>query len=143
VAFYVIVFMLLGDFTATEKAVLFLAIGTVITAEAVNTAIENLTDLVSPQKHPLAANAKDAAAGAVLLSAIAAAAVGISIFGNIETLTALISRLKGNLALSVFLILSVGLWVFAIVFPSAKIKKSSEDTVTKTIDNTDKENENE
>ncbi|NDV58530.1 diacylglycerol kinase family protein [Bacteroides sp. 519] len=54
--------------------------GLVLAAEAVNTAIERLVDLVSPQKHPLAGDVKDLAAGAVLICAIAAAIVGLIIF---------------------------------------------------------------
>ena len=46
-----------------------------------NTALEYLTDLVSPNYHPLAGKAKDAAAGAVLIIAIGAAIVGIILFG--------------------------------------------------------------
>ncbi len=56
------------------------AIGLVWMAEGLNTAIEALTDLVSPNEHPLAGRAKDLAAGAVLCAAIAAAAIGATIF---------------------------------------------------------------
>ena len=55
-------------------------IGLVFTAEGLNTAIETLTDLVSPEAHPLAGQAKDIAAGAVLCAAIAAAVVGAIVF---------------------------------------------------------------
>lgn len=57
-----------------------LCIGFVISAEAFNTAIESLTDLVSPDIHPLAGKAKDVAAAGVLLSAITAIIVGLFIF---------------------------------------------------------------
>ena len=56
------------------------AIGLVWTAEGVNTALEALTDLVSPNEHPLAGRAKDVAAGAVLCAAIAAAIIGLIVF---------------------------------------------------------------
>lgn len=52
----------------------------VIGLEMVNTAIEYLTDLVSPEFHPLAGKAKDAAAAAVLWSAFIAVVVGALIF---------------------------------------------------------------
>jgi diacylglycerol kinase len=58
-----------------------LAIVSVWTAEALNTAFEFLTDVASPEFHPLAAKAKDVAAGAVLLTALGAAAVGLLILG--------------------------------------------------------------
>ena len=57
-----------------------LCIGLVISAELFNTAIERLVDLVSPQRHPLAGQVKDIAAGAVLVCALAAIAVGLIIF---------------------------------------------------------------
>ena len=49
-------------------------------AEAFNTALEFLTDLVSPDYHELAGKTKDVAAGAVLFMAIGAAIVGFLIF---------------------------------------------------------------
>jgi diacylglycerol kinase len=52
----------------------------VICLEAVNTALEFLTDLVSPQHHPLAGKVKDVAAAAVLLAAIGAVIAGGLIF---------------------------------------------------------------
>ncbi|NML65775.1 diacylglycerol kinase family protein [Hymenobacter sp. RP-2-7] len=64
-----------------EWALVALAVGGVWTAELVNTAIEALTDLVSPGYHPLAGKTKDVAAGAVLLAALAALAVGLLVFG--------------------------------------------------------------
>lgn len=55
-------------------------IALVISLEATNTAMEYLTDLVSPEFHPLAGKAKDAAAAAVLIAAIGAVIVGAIIF---------------------------------------------------------------
>jgi len=57
------------------------AVGLVWTAEGVNTAIEAVVDLVSPDSHPLAGRAKDVAAGAVLCAAFAALGIGLLIFG--------------------------------------------------------------
>ncbi len=53
----------------------------VLSSELVNTALEALTDLISPEWHPLAKLAKDAAAGAVLISSLLSAAVGLAVFG--------------------------------------------------------------
>ncbi|GAA4038253.1 diacylglycerol kinase family protein [Hymenobacter glaciei] len=64
-----------------EWALVALAVAGVWTAEMLNTAIEALTDLASPDFHPLAGKAKDIAAGAVLLAAAGAAAVGALVFG--------------------------------------------------------------
>ena len=57
-----------------------LAISIVWTAEALNTAFEFLADAASPEFHPLVRDAKDVAAGAVLLTAIAASIIGLIIF---------------------------------------------------------------
>ena len=53
-----------------------LAIGSVFTAEALNTALEFLADEVSEEQRERIRKAKDVGAGAVLLAAIAAALVG-------------------------------------------------------------------
>ncbi len=65
-----------------EWCVLVLAIGLVWLAEALNTALEQLCDLVSREEHPLVARAKDLAAGGVLAAALAAALVGLLLFGG-------------------------------------------------------------
>ena len=57
------------------------AVFVVFLAEAFNTAIEYLTDLASPEHHPVAEKAKDAAGGAVLLAAVLALLIGILVFG--------------------------------------------------------------
>jgi len=59
-----------------EWCLLVLVIILVWVAEAFNTGIEFLTDLVSPEHHPLAGQAKDVAAGAVLFAACGAVIVG-------------------------------------------------------------------
>ena len=58
-----------------------LAIVAVWTAEALNTALEFLTDVASPEFHPIAGQAKDVAAGAVLIAAIGASLIGALVFG--------------------------------------------------------------
>jgi diacylglycerol kinase len=64
-----------------EWAVLVLCIGLVKAAESINSAIEATVDLLSPDVRPSAKIAKDAAAGAVLIAAIAAAMVGFIVLG--------------------------------------------------------------
>lgn len=63
-----------------EWAAVVVAVALVWIAEALNTAIEVVCDLVQPEPHPLVALAKDLAAGAVLVAAIAAAAVGLLVY---------------------------------------------------------------
>lgn len=62
-----------------EWGILLLAIGMVWTAETLNTAIEALVNLVSPQPHPLAKVTKDVSAAAVLISAIVSVIIGLLI----------------------------------------------------------------
>ena len=57
-----------------------LAISIVWTAEALNTAFEFLADAASPNFHPLVRDAKDVAAGAVLITAIASVVIAVVIF---------------------------------------------------------------
>jgi diacylglycerol kinase (ATP) len=56
------------------------AIGIVISAEMLNTAIEKLTDMVSPQINEQAKIVKDLAAGAVLIASLTAFIIGIIVF---------------------------------------------------------------
>jgi diacylglycerol kinase (ATP) len=66
--------------SAADWCWIILAISIVWTAEALNTAFEFLADAASPAFHPLVRDAKDVAAGAVLLTAIAAAVIGGIVF---------------------------------------------------------------
>jgi diacylglycerol kinase (ATP) len=76
----VLIAALLLRVSAGDWCWIILAISIVWTAEALNTAFEFLADAASPEFHPLVRDAKDVAAGAVLLTAIAAAVIGIIIF---------------------------------------------------------------
>ena len=64
-----------------EWAILVLVIALVWVAEFVNTAVETLVDLLSPEIHPLAKTAKDIAAASVLIAALTAVVVGILVLG--------------------------------------------------------------
>jgi diacylglycerol kinase (ATP) len=66
--------------SAADWCWIILAISIVWTAEALNTAFEFLADAASPEFHPLVRDAKDVAAGAVLVTAMAAAVIGAIIF---------------------------------------------------------------
>ncbi|MGA7194774.1 MAG: diacylglycerol kinase family protein [Anaerolineales bacterium] len=67
--------------SALDWAILILTIGMVFAAEFINTAIEAVVDLASPEKHPLAKVGKDVGAAAVLISALAAILIGFLILG--------------------------------------------------------------
>jgi diacylglycerol kinase len=67
--------------SATEWALILTQIGLVFAAEAINTALEKLADVVTPEYHPQIGAVKDLAAGAVLVLAGVAALVGVLILG--------------------------------------------------------------
>ena len=64
-----------------EWLVLVLTITVVLTAEGLNTVLERVIDLHQPGRHPLARDAKDLAAGAVLVASTGALVVGVILFG--------------------------------------------------------------
>ena len=63
-----------------EWIICIILFGLVISMELINTAIENTVDLITKEKNEQAKIAKDVAAGAVLVSAIASAIIGLIIF---------------------------------------------------------------
>jgi diacylglycerol kinase (ATP) len=67
--------------SVAEWSAIVLAIGLVWVAELLNTSIEAVVDLASPEHHELARRAKDVASAAVLIAAVTAAVVGAVIFG--------------------------------------------------------------
>jgi undecaprenol kinase len=69
-------------FDAIEWLFLVLAIGLVLLAEAFNSALERLIDLVQPKEHPLAKHAKDIGAAAVLIASIVTVMIGIILMIN-------------------------------------------------------------
>ena len=64
-----------------EWALIATAVFVVWIAEVLNSALEFLTDLASPEQHPLAKKAKDAAAGAVLLAVLFSLVIAAVVFG--------------------------------------------------------------
>lgn len=67
--------------SAHDWAMIVLAIGMVWTSEFLNTALEAVVDLASPQQHRLARVGKDVGAAAVLIAAISSALIGFLIMG--------------------------------------------------------------
>ncbi|HBT73073.1 MAG TPA: diacylglycerol kinase family protein [Lysinibacillus sp.] len=63
-----------------EWYIVLLLIALMFALEMINTAIERAVDLASPEIHPLAKQAKDIAAGAVLVFALFSAIIGLLIF---------------------------------------------------------------
>ena len=116
---YMYGYLLLYDWFRLSRgqwAVLILATALVLAAEAFNTAIEAFVDLVSPGRHALAARAKDAAAGAVLLCAGGAAAVGCALLWQPAAFRALYDYYRqrpGMFALLAGSLALAGLFIFA------------------------------
>lgn len=76
----VVIFGFLFQISITEWLICVVCFAMVIGAELINTAIEAVVDIASPEIHPLAAKAKDVAAGAVLVISIFSAIIGLIIF---------------------------------------------------------------
>lgn len=68
------------NITTYEWIAVVIAIAMVVVAEMINTALEQLTDMVSPEYNEKAKKVKDIAAGAVLLAVFAAATIGVFVF---------------------------------------------------------------
>lgn len=83
---------LLALWLGTGLVAVILSAALVLSAELINSAMESLVDLVSPQMHPLAGAAKDLSAAAVLVASLAALLVGLLALGP-----ALLQRLGGIL----------------------------------------------
>jgi diacylglycerol kinase (ATP) len=77
----VIILALWLNLPLRDWAVLLVTIGMVWMAEFLNTALEAVVDMASPQRHPLAKVGKDVGAAAVLIAAVAAIGVGLLIMG--------------------------------------------------------------
>ena len=69
-------------FGPSQWAVVTLACAFVLSAELFNTGLEHAIDLYKPENHPLARSAKHAGAAAVLIAALAAAIVGVCLYGT-------------------------------------------------------------
>lgn len=91
----------------TDYAVLLLTSSAVITLEIVNSAIENAVNLASEEYSSYAKIAKDAAAGAVLVSAVFAVVTGIVILFQPAAFSLMFSYFKENLLMFFIFVLSL------------------------------------
>lgn len=105
--FYVIIAGFVTHITKQEWAAILICIGTVTALECLNTAIESLCDTLHPGKCDGIGKAKDAAAGAVLLAAIASVFVGSDIFFRTDKFKFALEFFKNNTVLAVLIILAV------------------------------------
>ena len=104
-----------------EWAVLLLTCGAVLSLEAVNTAIERLCDRVSTEQDSQIGAIKDIAAGAVLISAVIAAAVGVFLFWDTEKFREIVRFFASPLPLAGLIAAVAAAW--AIVFLPDIIKR--------------------
>ncbi|MCZ0940272.1 MAG: diacylglycerol kinase family protein [Caldilineaceae bacterium] len=81
IAGFIVVIGFALDISGLEWVIVIISISFVIGLELVNTAIEAVVDLVSPEFHPVAKAAKDVASAAVLTSGVGGLVAGLVIFG--------------------------------------------------------------
>lgn len=79
-AIVVIILSIFTKLTLIEWFIVLMLIGGMIALELMNTAVERIIDLTTSERHPLAKQAKDLAAGAVLIYAIVSAIIGFLLF---------------------------------------------------------------
>ncbi len=113
-AIIIVILAILTNATKVEILIISLSVSFVIITEMVNTSVEALVDLISPDRHPLAKLAKDVAAGAVLVAAINAICVGyllfydkmLDIFDSKNKLHIMAAR-KGNVAILILVLTAI------------------------------------
>lgn len=93
--------------TRTDYAVLVVVSGLVVTAEIINTAVENSVNLASEEHTEYGRIAKDAAAGAVLAAAVFAIITGLVIMLQPEAFRAMFGYFVGNPLMFLFFVLSL------------------------------------
>ncbi len=108
---YVFIFSLFYGFSRAEYAVLALTCAFVISAELFNTSIEVVIDKISPKFSFFAMIGKDIAAGAVLVSAVSAVIVGITLFWDLEAFKRIFDFFSGSLPAAALLLISAVLAV--------------------------------
>ena len=113
-AIIIVILAIVINASKVEILIISLSVSFVIITELVNTAVEAIVDLVSPERHPLAKLAKDVAAGAVLVAAINAVCVGyllfydklLDVFDGTNKLHIIAGR-KGNITLLILLLVGI------------------------------------
>ena len=113
-AILIVILAILTNASKVEILLVSISVAFVIITELINTAVEALVDLISPECHPLAKLAKDVAAGAVLVAAINAVCVGyllfydklLDIFDTQNRLHIIAGR-KGNISILILILVSI------------------------------------
>ena len=124
---YMFYFLFCHDFFAvskTETAVLLLTCSVVLSLECMNTAVERAVDLATKERHPLAKQAKDAAAGAVLIAAIIAVIIGLVILLQPAAFVKMFTYYKSHLLRLLLLILSLVISYLCVFIPKKEKSKN-------------------
>ena len=121
-AVYVTAFSFFYELSGTDYVLLMLTFSSVIAAELINTAVEAVVDICSPEKSSLAKLAKDAAAGAVLVTAVFAVVIGLIMFLDFDVIRSIMSYYAGNIPALIGLAVSAVLAVVFIVYPKKERK---------------------
>ncbi len=111
-AIYVLLFSYYLGLNRGEFALLFAVIGVVIAVEGLNTSIEKLCDFSCGHKDRRIGIVKDIAAGAVLITSVAAVAVGVFLLWRPEQIWELINIIFSNIyyALATLASLCLSIW---------------------------------
>jgi len=80
IALFVIIFAFLLNLSLSEKSIIIMIVLLVISSEMINTAIEEVVDLVTKDYRQEAKTAKDVSAGMVFIVALGSIAIGVLIF---------------------------------------------------------------
>lgn len=106
-AFYVLIFSKFYDFTLTQQVILVLICFNVLAFELMNTAVERAVDKPDKEHWLSAGEAKDAAAGGVLLAAIGAAVAGVMLFWDLEVFKKIFAFFAGRPIMILCLIITM------------------------------------
>ena len=120
--FYVLIFSLFYNFSATQTALLVFLIASVMFAEIINTCIEELCNFVADRYEPVVKIVKDMSAGAVLVLSIASAIVAILFFWNIPVIMQIFSYFAKNIFMLVLLLISAIVSLIFVVLGPTGIK---------------------
>ncbi len=113
---FVLILSSFYELSNMQYALLFLTFSSVIVCELINTAIEAVVDLCSPEYQKLAKTAKDTAAGAVLVSAVFSVVIAVYYFWNMEVFSRIGMFFCGNIpALIGIIVLALISFVFIFI----------------------------
>ena len=106
-AVYVTAFSFFYELSRAEYVLLVLTFSSVMASEMINTAVEAAVDLHSTEYSRFAKTAKDAAAGAVLVTAIFAVIVAVILFLDFEVIGKIIKYYSENIPQLIGLVVSI------------------------------------